>query len=121
LRDINKSINHITNVCITHYHPVRRPKSKNRILLVDDEPDITFTFTDVLEEEGFKVDSFNDPHTALTKDTLHGHFLQWLVGSYADSPNKHLWIKKSARIDLFSQRISCVKMNNPYLSRRSYE
>jgi DNA-binding response OmpR family regulator len=32
-----------------------------RILLVDDEPDIIFTMKDILEEEGFKIDTFNDP------------------------------------------------------------
>jgi DNA-binding response OmpR family regulator len=32
-----------------------------RILLVDDEPDIIFEIKKILEENGFKVDSFNDP------------------------------------------------------------
>ncbi len=36
-----------------------------RILLIDDEPDITFTVKDILEDNGFKVDSFNDPILAL--------------------------------------------------------
>ncbi|HEX7141689.1 MAG TPA: response regulator [Nitrososphaeraceae archaeon] len=36
-----------------------------RILLVDDEADIIFTMKDILEEEGFKVDTFNDPTIAL--------------------------------------------------------
>ena len=36
-----------------------------RILLVDDEADIIFTMKDILEEEGFKVDTFNDPTVAL--------------------------------------------------------
>lgn len=49
--------------------PVRTPKSRYRILLVDDEPDITFTFEQMLEGEGFKVDSFNDPHIALSNFT----------------------------------------------------
>ena len=42
------------------------PESKKRILLVDDESDITLTFEEVLEAEGFKVDSFNDPLMALS-------------------------------------------------------
>ena len=42
------------------------PKSRYRILLVDDESDITLTFEQMLEGEGFKVDSFNDPHIALS-------------------------------------------------------
>ena len=37
-----------------------------RILLVDDEYDISLTFKIVLEESGFIVDSFNDPLLALT-------------------------------------------------------
>jgi|SRR5215204_1375283 DNA-binding response OmpR family regulator len=36
-----------------------------RILLIDDEPDITFTIKDMLEDNGFEVDSFNDPILAL--------------------------------------------------------
>jgi DNA-binding response OmpR family regulator len=36
------------------------------ILLVDDEPDITFTLKDILEDNGgFKVDTFTDPTIAL--------------------------------------------------------
>ena len=35
------------------------------ILLIDDEPDITFTIKNILEDNGFKVDSFNDPTIAL--------------------------------------------------------
>ncbi len=37
-----------------------------RILLVDDEPDITWCFNVVLEDSGFVVDSFNDPLLALS-------------------------------------------------------
>lgn len=32
-----------------------------RILIVDDEPDVTFTLKKGLEEEGFQIDIFNDP------------------------------------------------------------
>jgi DNA-binding response OmpR family regulator len=42
------------------------PESKNRILVIDDEPDITLTFEWILGTEGFEIDSFNDPHTALS-------------------------------------------------------
>ena len=37
----------------------------NRILLVDDETDINLLFKIVLEDRGFKVDTFEDPITAL--------------------------------------------------------
>ena len=38
----------------------------NRILLVDDEVDITTVFTLCLEDNGFEVDAFNDPLQALS-------------------------------------------------------
>ena len=34
---------------------------KNSILLIDDKLDITLTIKGILEDAGFKVDSFNDP------------------------------------------------------------
>jgi DNA-binding response OmpR family regulator len=40
---------------------------KNKILLVDDEPDLTQVSTLALEYYGFRVDSFNDPREALSK------------------------------------------------------
>jgi DNA-binding response OmpR family regulator len=36
-----------------------------KILLVDDEPDVTFTIKKIVEDNGFKADSFNDPILAL--------------------------------------------------------
>jgi CheY-like chemotaxis protein len=38
---------------------------KKRILLVDDETDVNYTFETVLEENGFMVDSFDNPVLAL--------------------------------------------------------
>jgi DNA-binding response OmpR family regulator len=35
-------------------------------MLVDDEPDITFSFNMLLEDHGFVVDTFNDPLQALS-------------------------------------------------------
>ena len=35
------------------------------ILLVDDEPDVTYTIKNILEDSGYNVDSFNDPILAL--------------------------------------------------------
>ncbi len=37
-----------------------------RILIVDDEPDITYTWKKVLEEDGLTVHTFNDPLLALS-------------------------------------------------------
>ncbi len=39
----------------------------HKLLLVDDEPDITLALTKGLEENGFYVDVFNDPLLALAK------------------------------------------------------
>jgi CheY-like chemotaxis protein len=40
-----------------------------RILLVDDEPDVTYTIKNIVEDNGFKVDTFTDPITALKSYT----------------------------------------------------
>ena len=40
--------------------------NRNRILLVDDEPDITMAFSLGLEDSGFKVHTCNDPIEALS-------------------------------------------------------
>jgi len=42
-----------------------------KILLVDDEPDVTYTIKNILEENGFQVDTFNDPNFALKSYTSH--------------------------------------------------
>jgi DNA-binding response OmpR family regulator len=48
---------------------------KNRILIVDDEDDINFLFKMVLEDNGFKVDTFNDPRIALQNFTAGAYDL----------------------------------------------
>ncbi len=32
-----------------------------KILIIDDEPDITYTIKNILEDNGFSADTFNDP------------------------------------------------------------
>ena len=44
----------------------QKNSSNNRILLVDDEPDVIFTFKVGLEANGFVVDAFEDPVLALS-------------------------------------------------------
>ena len=44
--------------------------SRKRILVVDDEPDITFTLRAELEGGGFDVDAFTDPELALSSFKL---------------------------------------------------
>jgi DNA-binding response OmpR family regulator len=48
-------------------------KNNNRILLVDNEPDIALVFKIGLEDNGFVVDAFNDPELASAnfKDGLY--------------------------------------------------
>jgi DNA-binding response OmpR family regulator len=48
------------------YNSAKTTRYGNRILLVDDEPDITFSFNMILEDNGFVVDAFNDPLDALS-------------------------------------------------------
>jgi two-component system response regulator ChvI len=42
-------------------------KNNNRILIVDDEPDLTKISVMALKHYGYKVDAFNDPKEALSK------------------------------------------------------
>jgi CheY-like chemotaxis protein len=42
-----------------------------RILLVDDEPDVIYTIKNILEDNGFEVDTFNDAITALKSYTAN--------------------------------------------------
>jgi DNA-binding response OmpR family regulator len=47
-----------------------------RVLLVDDEPDLNLTIKVILEDNGFKVNSFTDPLLALE------NFKEQAAGSY---------------------------------------
>jgi CheY-like chemotaxis protein len=40
-------------------------KSNDKILIIDDEPDIAFTYKSILNEEGYNVDAFTDSRQAL--------------------------------------------------------
>jgi CheY-like chemotaxis protein len=60
----------VLDICTTEELVANREKQEKkcskRILIVDDEPDITFTLRIVLEENGFKeVDVYNEPLLAL--------------------------------------------------------
>ena len=48
-----------------------------KILLVDDEPDITYTIKNLLEENEFKVDTFNDP--ILTLNNYKANFYDLVI------------------------------------------
>jgi DNA-binding response OmpR family regulator len=51
-----------------------KSKTDGRILIVDDEPDITESFGLALEDSGFEVDKYNDPAVALAsfKPNVYG-------------------------------------------------
>ena len=52
--------------------------SRKKILVVDDEPDITLTLRSVLQEGGFEVFSFNDPLLVLKSFKPHYYDLMIL-------------------------------------------
>jgi CheY-like chemotaxis protein len=43
------------------------PGIGKKVLLVDDDPDITLTYSLALEDSGYVVDTYNDPLVALTR------------------------------------------------------
>ena len=46
---------------------MKNKKNNTKILIVDDEDDITLSFKRILEIHGFEVDAFNDSKLALSK------------------------------------------------------
>jgi CheY-like chemotaxis protein len=51
--------------------------AKKRILVVDDEPDITFTLVAILQKGGYEVSSFNNPLMAL--QSFKPHYYDLLI------------------------------------------
>ena len=49
----------------------------NRILIVDDETDINIVLREILESNGFSVDSFDNPHNAL--ENFRPHYYDLLI------------------------------------------
>jgi CheY-like chemotaxis protein len=57
---------------------VRDPATgAKNILLVDDELDVIYTIKNVLEDNGFQIDSYNDPITAL--NSYRSNFYDLLI------------------------------------------
>jgi DNA-binding response OmpR family regulator len=48
-----------------------------KILLIDDEPDLTYTIKKILQDNGFEVDTFNDPTLAL--DNYKANFYDLMI------------------------------------------
>jgi DNA-binding response OmpR family regulator len=52
--------------------------AKKKILIVDDEPDVTFTIKVILTSNGYQVDAFEDAEEALTQFRKGAYFLAFL-------------------------------------------
>lgn len=52
--------------------------ARNKILVVDDEPDVTFTIKVILTSNGYQVDAFEDPEEALAQFNKEAYFLAFL-------------------------------------------
>ena len=48
-----------------------------KILVIDDEPDLTYTLKNILEDNEFEVDTFNDPIVAL--DNYKANFYDLVI------------------------------------------
>jgi DNA-binding response OmpR family regulator len=83
----------------------------NKLLLVDDEPDITTVFALGLEDHGFKVDVFNDPLQALS-DFKKGSYDLVLIDYKMPNMNGfelHREIRKMKRLRcVLSQRLKYI-------------
>ena len=71
----------------------------NKILLVDDEPDLTMTFKAILLEVGFIVDTYEDPLIALSKFKPHFYDLVILDIKMAKMNGFELYAKMLKRDD----------------------
>src|SRR3569623_1692069 len=67
----NDSYNNNYNIENASQHHSENPR---KILIVDDEPDITSSFDMILQMNGFEVDAYNDPLLALSnfKPNVYG-------------------------------------------------
>ena len=52
--------------------------AKRKILIVDDEPDVTFTIKVILTSNGYQVDAFEDAEEALAQFKKGAYFLAFL-------------------------------------------
>lgn len=52
--------------------------ARNKILVVDDEPDVTFTIKVILTSNGYQVDAFEDAEEALANFKNQAYFLAFL-------------------------------------------
>lgn len=98
---------------------------KKKILIVDDEEDITFIFKIILEDAGFEVETYNDPQKALNNfkknfynlvlldlklPVLSGIELYYKILEI-DNCVKICFLTSSDQITLFSRREDIVPPN----------
>jgi two-component system, OmpR family, response regulator ChvI len=94
-------------------------QSSYRILIVDDEQDIALSYETILEEEGFEVDIFNDPLSALAKiREIHSSSTSLLDSSRLEQEEKGTTTKP---YDLLLLDIRMPKMNGFELYREIKE
>ena len=61
------------------YKLINSPKGdQKKILIVDDEPDVTFTIKMILTSNGYRVDAFEDAQEALNQFVKEEYFLAFL-------------------------------------------
>jgi CheY-like chemotaxis protein len=61
------------------YRLFNDPKSdRKKIMIVDDEPDVTFTIKTILTSNGYEVDAFEDAEEALNQFVEKEYFLAFL-------------------------------------------
>ena len=53
-------------------------RARKKILIVDDEPDVTFTIKVILTSNGYQVDAFEDAEEALANFKNQAYFLAFL-------------------------------------------
>ncbi|HYY50662.1 MAG TPA: response regulator, partial [Nitrososphaeraceae archaeon] len=75
------------------------PAFPKRILIVDDDPDITLALSTVLEDNGYTVCAFNDPADALSKFTRSGAYDLLIIDIVMPNMDGFEFYEKVKKID----------------------
>ena len=62
-----KQFNHRKDQAKLQQRQVPKKRLTYNILIVEDEPDLVYTYKVILQEEGYNVDTFTDPYAALRR------------------------------------------------------